>query len=269
MLAAMITATGQLCSSLAMSRFRVARCRQPSVFSLRDLPFFCGYIQSRTSRSRCQPMLLLCSLPGRGSSSGTQMKTAYLLARAAATGAACEAVATMSCGPLIRSARKMRHGFEPLPFHCDCGRLSAAFSSSCGGVRAQHCRHAVQQRVARGAGIVGRAAPFSICSLANHTLSEGGYRSMRVTGRFLREFDRQESLHDLTGSEIICRPLKPSSGISVQLDKRMDAWVRGVEAAMATDRRALCASAALQRAESPPVNLAGLDSAQTVRRRAA
>ena len=36
----------------------------------------------------------------------------------------------------------------------------------------------------------------------------------------------------------------------------MDAWVRGVEAAMATDRRALCASAALQRAESPPVNLA-------------
>jgi hypothetical protein len=49
----------------------------------------------------------------------------------------------------------------------------------------------------------------------------------------------------------------------------MDAWVRGVEAAMATDRRALCASAALQRAESPPVNLAGLDSAQTVRRRAA
>ena len=49
----------------------------------------------------------------------------------------------------------------------------------------------------------------------------------------------------------------------------MDAWVRGVEAAMATDRRALCASAALQRAESPPVNLAGLDSAQAVRRRAA
>ena len=44
----------------------------------------------------------------------------------------------------------------------------------------------------------------------------------------------------------------------------MDAWVLGVEAAMATDRRALCASAALQRAESPPVNLAGLDSAQTV-----
>ena len=41
----------------------------------------------------------------------------------------------------------------------------------------------------------------------------------------------------------------------------MDAWVRGVEAAIATDRRALCASAALQRAESPPVNLAGLDSA--------
>eukprot|EP01043_Picozoa_sp_COSAG02_P125490 COSAG02_NODE_62651_length_265_cov_0.704819_1_plen_39_part_01 len=39
--------------------------------------------------------------------------------------------------------------------------------------------------------------------------------------------------------------------------------MRGVEAAMATDRRALCASAALQRAESPPVNLAGLDSAQT------
>ena len=38
---------------------------------------------------------------------------------------------------------------------------------------------------------------------------------------------------------------------------------------MATDRRALCASAALQRAESPPVNLAGLDSAQSVRRRAA
>ena len=63
--------------------------------------------------------------------------------------------------------------------------------------------------------------------------------------------------------------MKPSSGISVQLDKQMDAWVRGVEAAMATDRRALCASAALQRAESPPVNLAGLDSAQTVRRRAA
>ena len=50
---------------------------------------------------------------------------------------------------------------------------------------------------------------------------------------------------------------------------QMDAWVRGVEAAMATDRRALCASAALQRAESPPVNLAGLDSAQAVRRRAA
>ena len=47
----------------------------------------------------------------------------------------------------------------------------------------------------------------------------------------------------------------------------MNTWLRDLESTINAERRDLCASAALHRASSPPVNLAGLDNTGTTRRR--